>query len=174
MSSYKIIQDVQHYDSVVLPRAASYKKLEVLAGVEPVAAKWVPLTVRFHKMEKAGDFPYLSTDVPVFTKRALQALQPLIGQSIEALPLECESEELYAIHALELMDCLDHSRSVVTRFPSGGIMDVEEFVFKKNCDQGKHIFRLTDAPTKYVFVSDQFKSVVEKNKLRGLIFEKVG
>lgn len=173
MSVYQYVPDVQTYDSLVLPKGKTYRRLEALQGGR-AAGSWQAVSVSIYRVGRFGDFPYLTSHVPVFSDKALAALSPLLGDSIEALPLNCRSHQLFAIHVLELLDCLDQSRSLIERFDDGSIMDIERFVFKDDVVKGKHMFRIAQAPLKYVLISEEFKKAVEESGLRGLRFPKVG
>jgi hypothetical protein len=173
MTTYTIISDVDTYDALVLANPNDWDKLDKFTG-ERLADTWTPVAVKTLKVKKAGDFLYLIHHVPVFSERAWQVLQPLVKDSVEALPLKHPKKIFYAINVLVLVDCLDYSRSQIERFPSGGIMEIERYVFKDGCVEGKHIFKVAEAPLKRVLVSEKFKELVEKNRLEGLIFSKVG
>jgi hypothetical protein len=161
------------YDNLVLENEDDWDRFDQFKG-KKLAHSWVPVPIGILKMEKAGDFPSLASHVPVFSERGLHILQPLLANRIECLPLKSRVGKFFAINVLDLVDCLDYSRSEIKRFPSGGIMYIKNYAFKKNVLKGKHMFKVEEAPLKEVLVSSVFKEAVEKNKLQGLIFKKVG
>src|SRR5450432_4439835 len=85
--------------------------------------------------KRHGDFPSF-LGIPIFSERALKLLLPLIRDSIEVLPLMCETENLFAINVVRVMDCLDHDLSEFEKFSDGRIMRVENYVFKEHCLDG--------------------------------------
>src|SRR5581483_7457478 len=52
-----------------------------------VGSNWSPPLVTVPKQLPQGDFPTLSRCIPVFSQRAWVILEPLIGSSVEVLPL---------------------------------------------------------------------------------------
>ena len=171
MGVYVFTPDSDRYDSLSLAESVPYEALYWHGG-EALGSSWKPLSVILHPGNKPGEFPSLASHVPVFSERALTTLSPLIGEGIEALPLHCESRgPLFAIHVLDLLDCLDEANSKVDRDPDGDVMFIEKYRFRKRVVRGKHIFRWHEAPLYEVFVSEQFRDTVESAGLRGLTFE---
>lgn len=177
MAVWKVLYDSDVYDCVYLSDpSADYTYTKVFDsdkfGHQRMGDSWTPVAVAVERGEKPGDFPSLPGGIPpVFRQRALDILHPLIADNIEALPLHCETEKLYAINVLAVADCLDHSRSQFERFPDGRIMMVDKYVFLEGC-LDKHIFRIPELKVT-IFVSDNFKMLVENSKLEGLIFKQV-
>lgn len=118
-----------------------------------------------------GDFPTIVGTVPlVVSERALSVLLEVIRESVEVLPLQVNEGQYHCLN-IEVCDCLDPGRSVVKRFSSTGrIMHVESYHFKEDWLEGIHIFRLPEEPLRRVFVDEVFKTRVEANDLRGLVF----
>ena|SRR5688572_5533045 len=169
MAIYVYTPDSDTYDSLSLPSGRAYDVVNQLLGT-PTVETWRPIRVQVHKGEKRGDFPSLIGHLPVFSERALSALRPLIENEVEVLSLKGSTTPLYAIHILDLVDCLDEAKSGVKRFPGGGIMHVDRPVFRDGCVDGKHIFKIRDAPLKDVYVSEEFKRRAEEAGLEGVVF----
>jgi hypothetical protein len=175
----------------IIPDSNKYRKLETFntptddwelcEGFESggsMVDSWIPIPVRLfeYKGEETkplGDFPSVFAGVPpVFSKRSLKVLDPLIGDSIEALPLVGVGDDFSVIN-VKVIDCLDHQRSRYVRFEnSERIMYIEHYAFKESRLENKHIFRIPEVILSAVFVSDAFKALVEENDLQGLIFER--
>jgi hypothetical protein len=135
---------------------------------------WTPIGVENLENEALCDIPYLTTGFLVFSSRALQALLPLIQDEIEALPLVDLPEQFYLINMLQILDCLDMTRSEPIYFRDGlGIRGVKKFVFREECIEGKHVFKLSIWPRADVFVSDAFRAITENTQLKGLRLEEV-
>jgi hypothetical protein len=135
-----------------------------------VSATWKAVPVKVdHPRRKAGAFPSLLRSLPVFTQKAWDKLGLLLSSHVEALPLKCKDGPLYAINILTEVDCMDLDRSKFKRFPSSGrIMIIDEYVFKKGKVGDAPIFKIPESNEP--FVSDDFKSMVEKEGLEGLEF----
>jgi tetratricopeptide (TPR) repeat protein len=173
VSAYLLIPDPDIYHGILARNADDWDVFDQFVG-KPIGDAWIPIPVRFEKSQQRGDFPSLVSHIPVFSERALHVLKPLVADNIEVLPLECQEEPLYAINVLDLVDCLDYSRSKVRRFPSGGIMFIEKYAFKEGSIDGHHLFKVEEAPLKGVLASNRLKSLVEQNGLLGLVFKPVG
>ncbi len=79
----------------------------------------------------------------------------------------------WAVNVLEVLDCLDHSLSEFEYLASGNLKHITRYVFKPNCIENKPIFKIPERKGKQIFVSDEFKALVENNGLKGLTFKKV-
>lgn len=172
MSVYRIVPDSNTYDALLAASPEDRKRLDALKG-KPRGAPWQPARVVLDPVGQPGDFPSLRRELPVFTERAWEALRPLVGPSVEALPLAGTAEPLYAIHVLDVADCLDHSRSKIQWYPSGLLMWVDEYAFKEGYLGDRHLFKLRETAGIEVLASETFRELVESNNLKGLIFQKI-
>ena len=123
------------------------------------------------KKPKLTDAP--GWEFPIFSKRAMEVLRPLIHNSIEELELQFDEGEYVGINVTAVLDVIDYSKSEYKMFSSGTrIMCFEKYAFRV-CDDliNNHIFKIVDEPIRRPFVSDYFKDVVEKNNLTGFKFK---
>jgi hypothetical protein len=175
MKIYEPIPDSDVYDSLYYINDNDYRIVwHFLEGqhYEQAPTFWQPICVGIEPMAKKGEFPSLSTAL-VFSDKALKVLMPLIKNSIDLLPLQCNSNHYTIIKVHDVVDCLDYSRAVVRKFPSSGrIMEIISYSFKYECINNKNIFKIPEIKTR-VFVSQKFKDFVENNHLEGLIFREV-
>jgi hypothetical protein len=140
----------------------------------PLAATWKPVRVEMDDHAgRTADFPSLLGPIPVFSERAWEVLQPLLGASVEALPLNCDRGIFFVVNVLDHVDCLDYDRAEVTHYSSGRVMMVDKFAFKPGSLHGKNMFKLPETAKSEVFVSESFKKIVEKAGLTGLWFEEL-
>src|SRR5438045_3641668 len=115
MSVYRYIALSDEFESISIPGPV----MEILALLDPIrrgvpcATGWRPIRVNVDATAGgAGDFPSLQEGaVPVFSERALDALGPLIQGRIEALPIVHPNGQYFLINVLDIVDCLDESRS---------------------------------------------------------------
>lgn len=175
MTVYLLRPKSNTYHSLAPLHEEDWEVFDSFVG-DPLGERWTPVRVVFEEGDAAGDFPSLLRHVPVFSDRALKVLLPLIETSVEVLPLDLvgEEEKLYAINVLNLLDALDYEKSKVTRFPSGGVMFIDEYAFREDVISGADIFKIAEAPLKSVLVSECFKALTEENGLLGLAFKDVG
>lgn len=110
----------------------------------------------------------------VWDAKARQCLEPLVGDCVEMLPLECGEtggSPLWAVNVIRVVDCLDHKQSEFTYFKSGSIKGIRRYVFKPGCLEGQHLFRMPEHNYGWVIASDTFKNRVKSCGLTGLEFE---
>ena len=112
--------------------------------------------------------------LPVFSRRALDYLKPLIAPHVEVLPLSFDEGEFFAINVITVLDAVDYQNSVYKTFRDGKrIMSFKKYAFHESIVAGVPIFKISDERVRYAFVSDEFKQIVEQNKLTGFVFRLV-
>ena len=175
MKIYEIVPDSNKYDSLYCINDDGYRIIRHFLGYRPydkAPESWQAIPVAIDKMDKKGNFPALSTAI-VFSEKALQILTPLTEETVEILPLKCNSGQFVILKVTDVIDCLDYSRAKVRRFPSSGrVMDILSYAFKTERLDNKNIFKIPEQKAR-VYVSQTFKECVENNKLEGLIFREV-
>jgi hypothetical protein len=147
----------------------------------PRASSWSPLAiteiydVEDGRKQEFGDFPGLMNfcRVPVFSARAWEILSRRIDCRWEALPLvRPDGLQLYLIHVMETIDCVDLDRSEVTRYSPGRVMQIERFCLKPEKLEEKHIFKTPEGSGLDLLVDDVFREIVQQHGLRGLEFRR--
>lgn len=141
-----------------------------------LADSWVPPAVQPADMDEddaqLGDCTVLGT-VPLLSRRAADALFPIIETSAELLPVHYPRAALSILNVLGTSDCLDESRSEVERFPTGRVMRVTEYVFHPHKLPKARIFRLPQLLRAHLYVTDGFVSAVQQSDLTGFEFTPV-
>lgn len=154
---------------------------ELPSGVVPIvdrfnegnilASLWTPVEIIVDgSIGPLSDFLGLPEDIPVFSRKAWEILSSLIANDVEALPLASSEGEYVAINCLKIMDCLDQTRSSLTRRPDGRVQKVISYAFKSDCFQGKHIIKLPESKNLETLVSEEFVKLVHANSLVGSLF----
>lgn len=113
-----------------------------------------------------GDFPYLSSHVPVASPRAWEMLRPHIEQAVQALPLDVQGEEYQALNVLDVLDCLDPERSEL-RVSDGEVVGVRRWALREDVVEGHDIFKARNAELQVALASEQFRGWVEEAGLKG-------
>lgn len=131
------------------------------------------------KMVKDDELPLSDTlgsdiGIPIFSKKAVDVLMPLIKKHVRINQLNFE-EEYYAVHVKTILKAINYEKSEFIRFDnSKRIMRFTKYSFKLEKVRGIPIFRVIDDKTSgYPFVSDEFKKLVEENHLTGFEFKLV-
>ncbi|MBO8142920.1 MAG: hypothetical protein H0Z37_12245 [Firmicutes bacterium] len=176
MKIYWLRADKEDYQTFYTPDEAEYEILREFDG-RPRSASWVPIRVAVWRHEqvpeglKPSDFPSLRSSCPVFSTRAAEGLWDLLEPNGEILPLLCDEGEYFVYNVTTLSDALDEERSEISRFPDDGqVMAVYEYVFRSDKVGQAAIFKLTQIPTLWVFVTEEFVQRVQELGLVGFDF----
>lgn len=112
----------------------------------------------------------------VLSKRALVVLEDLLKDNCEIIKLKCKSRMFFAVNILNPINALNYDNSKLKRLRSGLVVDVDEYIFLEEKIKGKNIFRIFlegIVMVSEIFVSENFKKIVEDNNLKGFKFEEV-
>jgi hypothetical protein len=114
-----------------------------------------------------GDFPYLTSHVPVLSPRAWEGLRPHIQGAVQALPLDIQGEEEYqALNVLEVLDCLDPERAELREL-DGEVVGVRRWALREDVVEGHDIFKARNAELQVALVSERFRGWVQEAGLKG-------
>lgn len=127
---------------------------------------------------RPGDFPTLNNygSIPVMSERAWIALRPLIGRWCEALPIIHPSgEPYYVVHVMNTLDCLDKAKSDASysEVRKERINEIYRYAFRHEMLTGQHIFKLPHFSGGELIVDDEFRKIVQANRLKGLLFKEL-
>jgi hypothetical protein len=139
-----------------------------------MAEKWAPPVVRIlGKKNRIPDFVSWMHSAPVLSERAVTALEPLIGEYCEFLPLiEVRGKQLFALNVVSVVDCLDRGGSDILYSSSNPmrILQVSSYAFaEERLQEGLPIFKIPEE-LGAVFVRKAFVEAVISNGLRGSAF----
>lgn len=175
MKVWQLSFEVDKFDNLIPDKEFTADDIQSFDGRTKVSG-WQPLAVRRMESDKGlelGDAPGFI--IPVFSKKALEVLHPIIGNSVELLGLLCDEGEYYGINIISVLDVIDYSKSEYRMYSDGNrIMAFRRYAFRQDVDIEAHnIFKIIDEPTRRAFVTDKFKMLVEDNNLRGFNFKLV-
>jgi len=164
--------DYSKYTLVDQKDRAYFKKNVTPAIIkgEKIGKTWKPLIYLKKEQRKKPDFLTIEDVGIVMTQRAIDALNPLLGKSIEKLPLVTFKQAMYFVHITESLDCLDDEKteyrlSAVTQTKVG----INKFAFDVGKIKNKHIFKIKGFWYN-TFVSDEFQKICKENDLQGVDF----
>lgn len=175
MKIWQLQFEVDKYDNLVPIREFTVDEIQSFDG-RTKKDIWKPLPVkRMEPVKKLelSDAPGFT--IPVFSKKALEILRPLIQNSVEELELQFQEAEYYGINVIAVLNVIDYSKSKYRMYSDGKrIMAFQKYAFR-SCKEllNNNIFKIIDEPTRRAFVSDIFKQTVEKNNLSGFKFKLV-
>lgn len=134
-------------------------KLALWEGQDPKKEKKKPL----------ADFMSSGLIIDAVNQRGKGILEPLIGEQVEFLTFDTPTTPYYGLN-VNYVECLDISKIKAKYFSDGRVMRVVKYAFRWEKLEGIHIFHLPELGLSRLFVSDEFKQVVESNDLTGLLF----
>jgi hypothetical protein len=165
------LQSKTNYHSIDMP----LELMELFRG-KPIGNKWKPIEMKFSEAlsrRKVGDFPD-GCLVPVFSQRAVSALESVLNPNGELLPLQCEGIQLFAFNVTRISDALDERRSKLTRFSSGRILDISRYEFNESkIAADLTIFRLLPEQSSRIYVTSTFVELVAQAGLQGFEFKQL-
>lgn len=120
-----------------------------------------------------GDFPTFGS-TPVFSAKAVRALEPLLRGNGELLRLNFPAGDYYVFNVTAIADVLDEQRSILRRFSDGRVMHLAEPRFDRaKTAHAPAIYKIPQQLRSEVFVRPDFPKAVETNGLRGFAFDPV-
>lgn len=175
MKIWKLIADVNNYESLMAKDSDFEEKFEALDG-RPLLDEWTPVELKrmYGEGMPLSDFPYFYGR-PVMSDKAIKALAPFINNSVEYLNVIFEDKKFTLLNVTKVLNVVDYEKSEYKMFSDKKrIMRFVKYNFRM-CDEllKNDIFKLIDEPRRSPFVSDRFKKCVEDNGLTGFKFELV-
>ena len=134
-----------------------------------------PIIVKRSEQKKMGDLAHWRAIV--LSQRAVDALHPLLENNGVFYPLEGRDlpQPYWLFNLTNIIDCLDEDRSEgsINNYRSekrpGKYATLRRIAFKRELLEGRNtaIFQFPQYGNWYIFVNDEFRAAVEKNKLVG-------
>jgi RNA polymerase subunit RPABC4/transcription elongation factor Spt4 len=123
------------------------------------------------RKKPAGDFPGLTSHIPVFSRRAAAVFEDLLRGAGEWLPVRLvgsdPSQAYFALNVTRVVDGLDLKHARVKRFSSSNrIMRILAHAFLAEVVQGLPVFKIPETVLQEVYVSQAF---VERGIRHGLV-----
>lgn len=177
MNVYKLSADANRYQNFVLTNKDDWNMFMFgRFDGHSMKTEWSPLEMTLlrdanedHRDRPQSDFPSIGGVVPVFSKRAVDALHDLLEVNGELLPLRSESGSYFAYNPTRIVNALLEASSEIKRFKDGNIMRIVRHEFQQDKLKGESIFRLTQHRVP-VYVTDKFVQRVKDTGLVGFDF----
>lgn len=174
MKIWQLNFELDEYENLIPTKEFTVEQIKSFDGRSHLS-QWNPIKVKRMEPEKGlglSDAPGFL--FPVFSRKALECLESLMGNNVEILPLDFNEKEYLGINVVTVLDAIDYEKSIYKTYRDGKrIMAFKKYVFLPNIVKDVSIFKITDEKTRYVFVSDEFKKIVEANNLSGFKFKLV-
>lgn len=169
---YRYICDTDRYHRLLLPQDLSLDWPNSFDG-GLIADGWEPPPLSIYQCGALGNFPYLAGNLPVVDAEAWRLLGPLLEDHVEALPIpapEPEWPDLFALNVTRIVDCLDEEASELSRFGEL-ILGIGHYALDEERIADVPIFRIPGYHLTAVFVSPEFRRVVDDAGLKGLVWK---
>ncbi|HEU4406810.1 MAG TPA: hypothetical protein VFS43_16200 [Polyangiaceae bacterium] len=173
MTIYRIIEDSDSYDSIVLDDDVD---VQIFDGRRLVGS-WKPLAVQIESQGKVPDFLSFLPGAFAMPEASWDKISWLLRDDAEALPLEiapARVPKFVAVNPIRVVDCLDRQRAKFNLLPSGAIeFPLESYAFV-TAETGKvALFRLPETRRSEIIATERFRQAVESLNLTGLIFQRL-
>jgi len=133
------------------------------------SGEWTPLPVA-GPTKPFNDYPCLNLLIPVYSRRAIDALGSMLTDNGQLLALQTEIGDYFGYVGFTKIDALDLSKSRLRRKNPEERSDlIEYFWFTVSKLADATIFRIPESPNTY-FVTERFKDRIEQAKLNGFNF----
>jgi hypothetical protein len=177
MKIYTVCADVNKYCGLYYRGPGDLLEFDRRFNGTPMKDRWTGN----HKFEfrskpspsLRGDFPGLSTHIPIFNLKAVKALADLLKGNGELLPMTCEGEDHFLFNVTRVVDALDEAHCQIKRFDSGKIMYIIRYSFLRDRLVGETVFKIPQIPLMDVFVTEDFVKRVKTSKLKGFEFRRL-
>ena len=143
------------------------------------AAEWPLVTMTLFEGEIGEKRKEAKKPIPDFSKgyvfhacseRAKKIVESIAPGEVDYLPINTSVGQYYDMNIHEI-DCLDEDKSEIKRFKSSGrIMDVEKYALFWERLEGQHIFIIKKVGFTPIFVTDDFKELLESSNFPELYF----
>ncbi|WP_438348217.1 imm11 family protein [Paenibacillus sp. FA6] len=130
---------------------------------------WTPFKLKTIYKKTYRDFPILISGKPVISERVKQVIAPFIENEVEFLPLLHDELELSMVNVINVLECVDWKRSDIRNYEDGSFAGFNKLVFDFNkIPDNTYIFKYKERAGTEVYVTELFKELIERNKLKGL------
>jgi hypothetical protein len=155
-----------------------FERINVEINGTPRNPDWKPIPVRLVREDQglellSSDSPWLGSCALIFRARAVEALDTLLRQYGELLPLACSEADVLIYNPIRVIDALDEKASSVLRFSDGRIMMIKRHLFRYDIVQDVDVFKIPNLRVSPTFVSQRFIEAWEASGLKGLEFKEV-
>jgi hypothetical protein len=125
------------------------------------------------RSRRRADMPWHGSNTMVLKEKARQVLESVLGEDAELLQAyDAEGEDLWLVHAWNVVDALDEEGSEVQHFKSGKIMEVRRWSLRAGAVEGLKCFRVPQQ-LQMMLVTDKVVTAVNAARLRGTTFRPV-
>lgn len=182
MSIYKLKADFENYFSFTIENAELFGKMPSFSAkfkAKPRIQDWNEPTGHFYQSENYKSSKINLPDITtwllgnlVLNEKAYQALKPSLEHLGEFLPINGDGTKYYAFNNLHIInDAAIDQEATKPNIQSGVNMGLERLAFILQKTNKELVFKTNADNLAALYCTDNFKALIEKHGLKGLIFE---
>jgi hypothetical protein len=180
MKVYRVINDVNHYQFFLPEKTEDWPKLEM--DCTSRSSTWQPPSVYvFNPTLQRGDFYQFGGGVLIANSRSTDVLREFFEMAGELLPLSYNDDMYTALNVTECVNCLDSERSEwVIGVSTNSKLYPKKYAFHRKRFAESPLFKIPETCRGEILLAEglrdpqrEFRHVVNRAKLRGLVFEKL-
>ena len=175
MKVYILRPKLEHFQGV-LPTDDSFweYKATLFSGQNSLLPTWDILQLEVDEDDKKlpkSDFIDISVAyIAVFSEKAVNILNSTLLGHGELLAAECDNENYFLFNVTQFSNILNEALSDINRLDgSGRILKINKYIFNEISDLPM-IFKLHPMGYGEIYVSEEFKNIVESSGLLGFEF----
>lgn len=173
------VQASNAHQSLLLRDTSGWQMLSGSLNRESLVAAWTPIDFEFQAVEgKAARLPAICTvyvpGVLAFRDDVRSELFPDASEGVEFLPINVGAEKWLMLNCLNTVTKFDEEKSVVMRALGGDIFMVLKLTVTDSAARQWELFTLSQSNRMQLFVRPSFKDRVEKLRLNGVAFQRIG
>ena len=124
--------------------------------------------------DPVADFAYLTPGSLGCTEPVVRQLDETVRFELEALPLLVEEQKYLIVNVINVIDCLDRSRSTLRYYPgSDRVREVSMHAFQFERIGDSALFKIPESVRTEIFCTDRVRNAILAKELAGLEFQLV-
>nr|WP_154960466.1 hypothetical protein [Paenibacillus xylanexedens] len=137
----------------------------------PLGELWSPVKVITLQKRSYHDFPDFTLGKLIVTDKVREVMAIPLQTQVEFLSLLHESLDLSVVNVINILDCVDWKRTDVMYTSKGRFSRFNKIVFElSKVPSGTYIFKIKETASHQIYVTEEFKQLVEQYKFKGLDF----
>lgn len=172
MKIWEVSSDVTNFALIHLKAREDYDRWPYFGG-QPLGDGWEVFKGRFARGLPVGSFTYVGPGNLICQANVVAALPAKAREEVEVLPLDIKGHDVRLLNVINVIDCLDESRSDITRFKSGRVLLINKYVFDEGRLRGVYLFKIPQLLRTEVYATDLFRSFIDEHGFTGLEFKQL-
>lgn len=155
-----------------------FERINVEVNGVSRGASWSALPMRLVHEDRGkrlieSDTPWLGAHALIFRAKAARALDTMLRQYGELLPVECNEADMAIYNVTRVIAALDEQASSVVRFADGRLMMIQRYAFRAEVVRDVDVFKIPNLRVSPTYVSHRFVEFWRSSGLTGLEFKRL-